>query len=78
MTNPTFTESFSKTQELVEAGRIHWGALTALVRDRIMRLNETIRDVPGLAPVYGKDRFIAERNEMIALLGALRAKYAAR
>lgn len=76
----TRTEQFLKTTEIkVRGGAIHWITLAVLIRNRVARIDEMLRPVPGYAG-YGEEFEKVLRDERAALLTRLeayRAEFAA-
>jgi len=71
----TTDQHIARAQKKVEAGVIKWTAVASLLRNRIMRLEEMIRPLPGYAQHAGHADYVAEKTRRIDELKALKARH---
>jgi len=69
----TFEINYTRALEDVNAGTRNRGCLFDMIRQRIRRIDEILRPLPGYAPAACEPAMRRERDELVARLAALRA-----
>lgn len=75
MSSSNFDACYKVTASAVASGTVHWTVLSQALRNRITRIDEMIRPVPGFAQIIGHDELVKERERRVQQIEALKAEH---